>query len=93
MVYSLLAQEILHCRLPRKHQERSNRKSQSLFLCKGCGYSLNADLNACYNIRDRYKTSLADFGIPLHNGYRFSLLEARDKPPNLFVGYVTIAVA
>ena len=51
-----------------KHQERGNRKSQSLFLCKECGYSLNADLNASYNIRDRHKSSLADFGIPLVGG-------------------------
>jgi IS605 OrfB family transposase len=40
------------------HQHRSNRKSQSLFLCKNCGYCLNADYNAAKNIRDKYLASL-----------------------------------
>jgi putative transposase len=44
------------------HQHRSNRKSQSLFLCKRCGYCLNADLNAAYNIRNKH---LAFLGRPL----------------------------
>lgn len=44
------------------HQHRSNRKSQSLFLCKQCGYCLNADLNAAYNIRQKH---LASLGISL----------------------------
>jgi putative transposase len=33
------------------HCERENRKTQSLFLCKKCGHSENADLNAAKNIR------------------------------------------
>lgn len=44
---------------------RSNRKSQSLFLCRSCAYSLNADLNAAYNIRDKH---LATLGIALGSG-------------------------
>jgi len=40
------------------HQHRSNRKSQSLFLCKKCGYCLNADYNAAKNIRQKYLVSL-----------------------------------
>ncbi|GHO54395.1 transposase [Ktedonobacter robiniae] len=47
------------------HQHRSNRKSQSLFLCKHCGYCLNADLNAAYNIRNKH---LASLGISLASG-------------------------
>lgn len=43
-------------------QHRSNRKSQSLFLCKNCAYQLNADLNAAYNICDKH---LATLGIAL----------------------------
>ena len=35
------------------YQARNNRRSQSLFLCRTCGYCLNADLNASYNIRDK----------------------------------------
>lgn len=47
------------------HQHRSNRKSQSLFLCRECGYCLNADLNASLNIRNKY---LASLGITLASG-------------------------
>ncbi len=50
------------------HQHRSNRRSQSLFKCHECGYSLNADLNASYNIRTKYVTSLALFVRPLESG-------------------------
>ncbi|MEI6047217.1 MAG: transposase, partial [Chloroflexota bacterium] len=46
-------------------QYRHNRKSQSLFLCRSCGYTLNADLNASYNIRDKH---LASFGKSLAGG-------------------------
>jgi putative transposase len=37
---------------------RSNRQSQSLFLCKKCAYQLNADLNASINIRDKHLASV-----------------------------------
>jgi putative transposase len=47
------------------HQHRSNRQSQSLFLCKNCGYCLNADLNAALNIRQKY---LASLGTSLASG-------------------------
>jgi len=40
------------------HQARTNRRSQSLFHCRSCGYQLNADLNASYNIRSKYLVSL-----------------------------------
>ncbi len=50
------------------HQARNNRRSQSLFLCRKCGYCLNADLNASYNIREKYLASLADFGTSLVGG-------------------------
>ncbi len=33
---------------------RGNRKSQSEFLCRKCGFQLNADLQASRNIRDKY---------------------------------------
>jgi putative transposase len=41
------------------YHHRSNRRSQSLFKCRQCGYCLNADLNASKNIREKYITSLA----------------------------------
>ena len=33
---------------------RGNRKSQSVFLCRQCGYELNADLNGSINIARKY---------------------------------------
>lgn len=51
-----------------QHISRSNRRSQNLFLCQKCGYSLNADLNASKNIRDKYIMSRANFGISLVGG-------------------------
>src|SRR5450755_180690 len=48
-----------------RFQHRSNRRSQSLFKCRECGYTLNADLNAGYNIREKHLSSLADIGTPL----------------------------
>jgi putative transposase len=50
------------------YQHRSNRRSQSLFLCRQCGYCLNADYNAAKNIRDKHLASLASFGTPLTGG-------------------------
>jgi IS605 OrfB family transposase len=35
------------------HQTSTNRK-KSRFNCKSCGYREHADINAAYNIRDRY---------------------------------------
>ncbi len=67
------------------YQHRSNRRSQSLFLCRKCGYCLNADLNAALNIREKYLASLADFGTSLVGGLPSSSLSSqsfgsRDKP-------------
>ncbi len=45
-------------------QHRSNRRSQSLFKCRECGYTLNADYNAAKNIREKHLSSLATVGIP-----------------------------
>jgi putative transposase len=51
------------------YQHRSNRRSQSLFLCRQCGYQLNADLNAASNIREKYLTSLAQDGTSILGGF------------------------
>jgi len=40
------------------HQHRSNRRSQSLFCCRECGFTLNADLNAARNIRAKHLVGL-----------------------------------
>jgi transposase len=58
------SQTCSHC----GHQARNNRRSQSLFLCRSCGYQLNADLNAAYNIRDKYLACLAQDGTPVLSG-------------------------
>jgi IS605 OrfB family transposase len=36
------------------HIAKNNRVSQSVFCCKGCGFELNADLNAARNIMYKY---------------------------------------
>jgi IS605 OrfB family transposase len=41
------------------HCEKKNRKSQSLFCCQVCGYTVNADFNAAQNLRQRGIASLA----------------------------------
>lgn len=50
------------------HQARNNRRSQSVFHCRSCGYQLNADLNASFNIREKYSASLAQDGTPVLSG-------------------------
>ena len=37
---------------------RSNRKSQSLYICNQCFLHLNADLNASRNIRQNYMAAI-----------------------------------
>ena len=37
------------------HTARNNRRSQSVFICRQCGYHLNADLNGARNIRAKYR--------------------------------------
>ena len=59
------------------YQHRSNRRSQSLFLCRTCGYCLNADLNAALNIREKYLASLADFGTSGVGGLPSSSLSSQ----------------
>ncbi|HLQ30198.1 MAG TPA: transposase [Ktedonobacteraceae bacterium] len=61
------------------YQARNNRRSQSLFHCRSCGYQLNADLNASYNIKEKYVTSLASIGIPLLAGYSSSGLSSQSS--------------
>jgi IS605 OrfB family transposase len=55
------------------YQHRSNRRSQRLFLCRQCGYCLNADLNAAQNIRNKH---LASLGTPLAGGLVSSSLSS-----------------
>ncbi|GHO50882.1 hypothetical protein KSX_90450 [Ktedonospora formicarum] len=47
------------------HQARQNRRSQSLFLCRVCGFSVHADVNASRNIAEKH---LASLGTSLAGG-------------------------
>ena len=38
------------------HTDKRNRLSQEIFLCRKCGHSANADINAAKNILDRFLT-------------------------------------
>jgi putative transposase len=59
------------------YQARNNRRSQSLFLCRTCGYCLNADLNAALNIREKYLASPARDGRPVLSGPQSSGLSSQ----------------
>ena len=45
-----------------RYVSKNNRKDQSHFVCKSCGFSLNADLNASRNIAISYLASLREAG-------------------------------
>ena len=62
------------------HQARNNRRSQSLFLCRTCGYCLNADDNAAKNIREKHIASLARLGRPLASGSPCQTASRLDSP-------------
>lgn len=47
------------------HTHRSNRRSQSRFACRACGFELNADLNGSRNIAFKYR---AGSGTPVASG-------------------------
>lgn len=53
------------------HVHRRNRPSQSVFRCKGCGFELNADLNAARGIRLKH---LANVGKPDVSGLKSASL-------------------
>ncbi|GHO55847.1 transposase [Ktedonobacter robiniae] len=57
------------------HQARNNRRSQSVFHCRSCGYQLNADLNAACNIRDKF--CLAQGGRPVLSGSLSDVLSSQ----------------
>jgi IS605 OrfB family transposase len=69
-----------------RYQHRSNRRSQSVFHCRSCGYELNADYNASLNIREKYLASLAQDGRPVLSGqpcqaaYRLDSSESGTSP-------------
>jgi IS605 OrfB family transposase len=52
------------------HQARNNRRSQSRFVCRACGFELHADLNAARNIAAKYRASrgISSTGAPLSTG-------------------------
>lgn len=56
------------------YQARNNRRSQSLFSCRQCSYTLNADLNAAKNIAAKH---LASLGMTLAGGLSSSSLSSQ----------------
>jgi IS605 OrfB family transposase len=48
------------------HTAGDNRRSQALFVCRQCGFTLNADLNGARNIAAKYRAGLgmSDSGGP-----------------------------
>lgn len=70
---------------------RGNRKSQSVFKCKSCGFELNADLNAARNIRSKFLAGVgtSDCGGPSSIGLSLPLgtSDASSKPPALAGGH------
>jgi len=79
------------------HIARNNRRSQRRFLCRACGFTLHADLNASRNIAAKYRASLgiSSAGVPLSTGIsspvrsvvrQHASPEVRDKPPALAGG-------
>jgi IS605 OrfB family transposase len=65
-------------------KDRANRRSQALFPCRHCGYTLHADLNAANNIAAKYRASrgISSAGAPLSTGVSSPFpREERDKLP------------
>jgi len=64
-----------------QHQARNNRRSQSLFLCRACGYCLNADLNAAVNSREKHLSTLAgvDRPSPVGHPVKRPLVSTRER--------------
>ena len=67
-------------------KHRANRRSQALFQCRHCGYTLHADLNTAKNIAAKYRASrgISSAGAPLSTVVSSPLpREERDKLPPL----------
>lgn len=75
---------------------KSNRKNQTQFKCVHCDYTLNADLNASFNIKNNYLDSIrhpsrAPVNEPIVSNLQgkhgsAGLVDVRRKPANLFAG-------
>lgn len=63
------------------HVEKSNRKDQAILLCKACGYNLNADINASFNIALRASTLTGYMPARIGGGHRLN--GDRSLRPNL----------
>lgn len=67
------------------HREKANRRSQSEFVCKRCGYAAHADTNAAGNIRHRAAV-MQRIVSGTDDATDASSAFSRDKPATLAVG-------
>jgi transposase len=67
------------------HREKANRRSQSQFVCKGCGHTAHADTNAAGNIRRRAAV-MERIVSGTDDATRASSAFSRNKPATLAVG-------
>ncbi len=68
------------------HIERSNRKTQSKFLCKACGHTAHADVNAAKNISGLMSISLMSRLLLKRRLPTYRTVEPGASPSTLVVG-------
>jgi putative transposase len=66
-------------------QHRSNRRSQSLFHCRACGFQCNADINAARNVRNKHlaRLGISVPGWPLSDGQASQSSDGLEASPRL----------
>jgi transposase len=76
---SYTSQQCSQCR----HRSPENRKSQAVFLCVACGFTVNADINAAINILAAGQAVAAQggSGVTPADELRTHPRDRRRKPP------------
>ncbi|HEY3078854.1 MAG TPA: transposase [Chloroflexota bacterium] len=70
------------------HTARANRRGQARFVCRACGYELNADLVGAVNIAEKYRVGAGIAGldghpvrVPIVRGMGHGVAPPTHKPP------------